>query len=164
MLDPRLVRQHIENLKISHPEFLEDDEAWIASLESETSFKELLTGIVRRIEDTKALVIGTKDRFEELKSRKDRFEHRVDTLRNLAFKIMQAAELAKCELPEATLSLRAGTQQLIGDADPKELPDEFCKISRDLNRTAIKEALKTGLTVPGFELSNSPPSLTIRIK
>ena len=164
MLDPRLVRQQIENLKIAHPELLEDDEAWIATLESETSFEDLLTSVVRRIEDTKALVIGTKDRFEELKSRKDRFEHRVDTLRNLAFKIMQAAELAKCELPEATLSLRAGTQQLIGDANPKELPDEFCKISRDLNRTAIKLALKTGLTVPGFELSNSPPSLTIRIK
>ena len=164
MLDPRLVRQQIENLKIAHPELLEDDEAWMASLESETSFEDLLTSVVRRIEDTKALVIGTKDRFEELKSRKDRFEHRVDTLRNLAFKIMQAAELAKVELPEATLSLRAGTQQLIGEADPEELPDELCKISRYLNRTAIKEALKTGLTVPGFELSNSPPSLTIRIK
>ena len=164
MLDPRFVRHQIENLKIAHPELLEDDEAWIATLESETSFEDLLTSVVRRIEDTKALVIGTKDRFEELKSRKDRFEHRVDTLRNLAFKIMQAAELAKCELPEATLSLRAGTPQLIGEADPQELPDELCKISRDLNRTAIKEALKTGLTVPGFELSNSPPSLTIRIK
>jgi hypothetical protein len=164
MLDPRLVRQQIENLKIAHPEILEDEEAWIATLESETSFEDLLTSVVRRIEDTKALVIGTKDRFEELKSRKDRFEHRVDTLRNLAFKIMQAAELAKVELPEATLSLRAGTQQLIGEVDPQELPDELCKISRDLNRTAIKEALKTGLTVPGFELSNSPPSLTIRIK
>jgi Gp157 protein len=164
MLDPRLVRQQIENLKIAHPELLEDDEAWIATLESETSFEDLLTSVVRRIEDTKALVIGTKDRFEELKARKDRFEHRVDTLRNLAFKIMQAAELAKCELPEATLSLRAGTPQLIGDANPKELPDEFCKISRDLNRTAIKDALKTGMEVPGFSLSNSPPSLTIRIK
>jgi hypothetical protein len=164
MLDPRLVRQQIENLKIAHPELLEDDEAWIATLESETSFEDLLTSVVRRIEDTKALVIGTKDRFEELKSRKDRFEHRVDTLRDLAFKIMQAAELAKVELPEATLSLRAGTQQLIGEADPEELPDELCNISRDLNRTAIKNALKTGQTVPGFELSNSPPSLTIRIK
>ena len=122
MLDPRLVRQQIENLKIAHPELLEDDEAWIATLESETSFEDLLTSVVRRIEDTKAMVIGTKDRFEELKSRKDRFEHRVDTLRNLAFKIMQAAELAKCELPEATLSLRAGTQQLIGDVRVAPVP------------------------------------------
>lgn len=164
MLDPKTIRLQIENLKLVHPEILEDDEAWLASLESETEFQEILTSIVRRIEDTKALVIGTKDRFEELKARKDRFEHRVETLRTLAFKIMQAADLAKAELPEATLSLRAGTQQLIGEADPKELPDSLCKISRDLNRTAIKDALKTGQTVPGFQLSNSPPSLTIRIK
>ncbi len=158
------IRQTIENLKLTHPELLEDDEAWVSTLESETDFNEVLTTIVRRIEDTKALVIGTKDRFEELKSRKDRFEHRVETLRELAFKIMQAAELAKVELPEATLSLRAGTQQIIGDADPQDLPDELCKISRSLDRTAIKDALKTGQEVPGFSLSNSPPSLTIRIK
>jgi nitrogen fixation/metabolism regulation signal transduction histidine kinase len=163
-LDPNAIRLQVENLKLQHPELLEDDEAWIATLESESDFNELLTTIVRRIEDTKALVIGTKDRFEELKARKDRFEHRVETLRTLAFKIMQAAELAKVELPEATLSLRAGTQQLIGDADPQALPDTLCKISRDLDRTAIKDALKTGQTVPGFQLSNSPPSLTIRIK
>lgn len=163
-LDPGIVRQQIENLKLAHPELLEDDEAWLATLESETSFEELLTNVVRRIEDTKALVVGTKDRFEELKARKDRFEHRVESLRGLAFKIMSAAELAKVELPEATLSLRAGTQQLVGDADPKELPDSLCKISRDLDRTKIKDALKTGQTVPGFQLSNSPPSLSIRIK
>jgi phosphosulfolactate phosphohydrolase-like enzyme len=77
---------------------------------------------------------------------------------------MQSAEIAKIEMPEATLSLRAGQQQLIGDADPASLPDELCKISRSLDRTKIKEALKTGQTIPGFELSNSPPSLTIRIK
>jgi nitrogen fixation/metabolism regulation signal transduction histidine kinase len=163
-LDPRAIRLQIDNLKLVHPELLEDDETWLETLESETDFNEILTTIIRRIEDTKALVIGTKDRFEELRSRKDRFEHRVDTLRELAFKIMHAAELAKVELPEATLSLRAGAQQLIGDADPASLPDSLCKISRDLNRTAIKEALKTGQTVPGFELSNSPPSLSIRIK
>jgi nitrogen fixation/metabolism regulation signal transduction histidine kinase len=160
----RVIRQSIENLKIAHPELIEDDEAWAATLESETDFNEVLTTIVRRIEDTKALVIGTKDRFEELKARKYRFEHRIDTLRELAFKIMTAAEIAKLELPEATLSLRAGQQQIIGDADPAALPDALCKISRSPDRTAIKEALKTGKEVPGFSLSNATPSLSIRIK
>jgi len=163
MLDPRIVRQQIENLKLIHPELLEYDEDWIATLESETSFEELLTSVVRRIEDTKALMIGTADRFEELKSRKDRFEHRLDVLRNLALTIMQAAELAKVELPEATLSLRAGQPQLIIE-DPFFVPEDFCVISRTLDRNAVKNALKAGRTVPGFELSNSPPSLTIRIK
>ncbi len=164
MLNPIVVRQSIENLKILHPELLEDDEAWIATLESETNFDRLLTSIVRRIEDTKTLVLGTKDRFDELKARKDRFEHRETALRVLLFKMMEAAELDKRELPEATLSIRRGQPQLVGDADPAALPDELCKISRDLNRTAIKDALKTGRTVPGFQLSNAQPSLSIRIK
>lgn len=163
-LDPNAVRLQVENLKLIHPELLEDDEAWVATLESETDFNEILTTIVRRIEDTKALVIGTKDRFEELKARKDRFEHRVETLRTLAFKIMQAADLAKVELPEATLSLHAGRLQIIGDADPATLPDDLCKITRVPDRTRIKEAMRSGEIVPGFQLSNSPPSLTIRIK
>jgi nitrogen fixation/metabolism regulation signal transduction histidine kinase len=142
----------------------EDDEAWQMSLESETSINDFLTAIVRQIEDAKALVIGTKSRFEELDARKKRFEHRIEALRELAFKIMHTAEIAKAELPEATLSLRAGQQQLVGDADPAALPDSFVKISRILDRAAIKDALKTGQIVPGFELSNSPPSLSIRIK
>jgi hypothetical protein len=163
-LDPRAVRQQIDNLKLVHPELLEDDEAWLATLESETSFEELLTTIIRRIEDTKALVIGTKDRFEELKARKDRFEQRVESLRNLAFKLMSAAELAKIELAEATLSLRAGTQQLVGDVDAETLLPEYRTVSYAPNKEAIKNSLKSGLKVPGFELSNGPPSLTIRIK
>jgi hypothetical protein len=77
---------------------------------------------------------------------------------------MSAAELARLELPECTLSLRAGTQQLVGEADPETLPDELCKISRAVDRTAVKDALKRGETVDGFTLSNSSPSLTIRIK
>jgi len=159
-----ILRQLIENIKVMYPDIVADDEAWLATLESQTNFNEALTAIVRRIEDTKALVVGTKDRFEELKARKDRFEFRVEKLREIAFRLMHSAELAKVELPEATLSLRAGTQQIIGDADPALLPDTLCKISRSLDRTAIKEALKAGQEVPGFKLSNSPPSLTIRIK
>ena len=162
MLDPRLVRQQIENLKIAHPELLEDDEAWIATLESETSFEDLLTSVVRRIEDTKALVIGTKDRLEELKSRKDRFEHRVDTLRNLAFKIMQAAELAKVELPEATLSLRAVAPTVV-ITDEDNLPDIACKFERKPDKTKIKKLLATG-PVAGAMMNNGSITVSIRIK
>ena len=164
LLNPQVVRQQIENLKVSHPELLEDDEAWLASLESETKFEELLTQVVRRIEDTKALAEGMSGRLTELQERKARFLHRMESLRNLLFKLMESAELAKLELAEATISVRKGQPKVIGDADPKALPDELCKISRDLDRTAIKDALKAGQTVPGFQLSNSQPTISIRIK
>jgi hypothetical protein len=163
-INPLVVRQQIENLKVSHPELIEDDEAWLASLESETRFEELVTQLVRRIDDSKALAEGTAGRLTELQERKARMLHRMESLRNLLFKLMESAELAKLELPEATISVRKGTQQLVGEADPASLPDELCKISRSPDRTAIKDALKTGKEVPGFSLSNATPSLSIRIK
>lgn len=163
-LNPQVVRQQIENLKVQFPDLIEDEESWLASLESETETDEFLTSLVRRIDDTKAMLIGTKDRRDELKAREDRFEQRIEALRGLAFKIMDAAELTKRELPDATLSIRKGQPQLIGDADPESVDPEYRKVSVSLDRTKIKDALKTGQTVPGFTLSNSQPSLTIRIK
>lgn len=164
MLNPLVIRQQIENLKVSNPELLEDDEAWLLSLESETRIEELVTQLVRRIEDAKALAEGTAGRMDDLKARKDRMLHRMESLRGLIFKMMEAAELASLELAEATITVRKGQPQLIGDADVAALPDTLCKISRSPDRTAIKEALKTGQAVPGFQLSNATPSLTIRIK
>lgn len=160
LLNPLVVRQQIENLKIAYPTLLEDEEAWSASLESETSFNDLLTTIVKRIDDTKALVIGTKDRFEELKARKDRLEHRIEALRTLAMKLMESAELAKVELPLATLSLRAVPPSVI-IVDEDNLPDIACKFERKPDKTKIKELLATG-PVSGAVMSNGSRTISIR--
>ncbi len=164
LLNPLVVRQQIENLKVSHPDLLDDDEAWLASLASETKFEELVTQVVRKIEDTKALADGTSARLTELQERRARFLHRVESLRDLLFRLMESAELIKLELAEATVSVRKGQPKVIGEPDPFFLPEHFRKTVVTANMTAIKEALKTGETVPGCELSNSPPSLSIRIK
>ena len=161
-LDPRNIRQSIENLKVSHPALMEDDESWVMSLESETNLHDFLTNIVRRIEDTKALVIGTQDRFEELKSRKDRFETRIEALRALAFKMMVSADLAKVELPLATLSLRAVPPSVV-ITNEENLPDIACKFERKPDKTKIKELLATG-PVAGASMSNGSIAVSIRVK
>ena len=161
-LNPLVIRQQIQNLKVSNPEVMEDDETWLLALESETNVEELLKQIVRQIEDTKALVVGTKDRFEELKARKDRFESRVESLRALAFKLMEAAELPKLELPEATLSIRSVPPSVM-ITDEEKLPDIACKFERKPDKTKIKELLASGW-VAGATMSNGSKSLSIRIK
>lgn len=161
-LDPAIIKQQIENLKLQYPEIAEDSEAWLISLESETEVDSFLTNVVRQIEDNKALEEGTESRLEELKARKKRFQDRQLSYRAMIFSIMQTMDIQKKELPEATLSLRKNQPQLIGDADPESVAPEFRKITVTIDKTAIKEALKTGQTVPGFQLSNAPPSLTIR--
>jgi hypothetical protein len=161
-LDPHIIKLQINALKASHPELMEDDEAWALTLESETDLDEVLTSIVRRIEDTKALVIGTKDRFDELKARKDRFENRVEALRGLAFKLMEAANVAKLELPEATLSLRNVAPAVV-IIDEEKLPDIACKFERKPDKAKIKELLSTGV-VAGAAMSNGGKTVSIRVK
>lgn len=161
-LNQQIIRQQIENLKLLYPTLVEDDEAWQASLESETDINDLLTQIIRKIEDTKALVVGTKDRFEELNTRKQRFERRLEALRELAFKLMDAADLPKIELPEATLSIRSVPPSVI-ITDEENLPDIACKFERKPDKAKIKELLASG-HLAGATMSNGNKSLSIRIK
>ena len=163
-LDPLLVQQQIANLLLQYPELHEDAVLRADMIEAETDANELLTEIVRRIEDAKALRDGTKDRLDDLKTRKDRFGRRIDALRDLAFKIMDAANLRAVELPEATLSIRKGQLQIVGEPDLARLPDSLVKIIREPDKVAIKEALQSGKPVSGCELGNGQPSISIRIK
>lgn len=161
-LNPQVVRQQIQNLKVLHIDLFEDEEAWLLALESETDMDALLTSIVRRIEDSKALVLGTKDRAEELAARRKRFEDRIESLRNLAFKIMDAADIAKIELPEVTLSVRNVAPSVV-ITDEDNLPDIACKFERKPDKAKIKELLATGL-VAGAVMTNGGKTLSIRIK
>lgn len=164
MQPDRVVRQQIENLKISHPEILEDDDAWLATLESETDFNEMVTKIVRRIEDSKALAVGTKDRLDELETRKKRFEHRVNVLRDLLFSLMDSARLPRLELPEATVSVRSVPPSVM-ITDESRLPDIACKFERKPDKTKIKELLATEpFYVAGATMSNGGKTISIKIK
>jgi hypothetical protein len=162
IINPQVVRQQIENLKVSHPELIEDDEAWLASLESETKFEELLTQLVRRIEDTKALAEGTAGRLTELQERKARMLHRMESLRNLLFKLMESAELSKLELAEATISVRNVAPSVV-ITDENNLPDIACKFERKPDKAKIKELLKEG-PVAGATMSNGGKTLSMRVK
>ena len=161
----RQLQQDIANLYLQFPELKEDDEMLrVDTLEGATDLKELLTAIVRAQDDAKALRDGTKVRLDALKSRADRFKMRIEFLRALMTKILESAGVKKIELPEATLSMTARPQQLIGDPDPATLPDGLCRIKREPDKAKIRELLLSGVTVDGFVLSNAEPGLTVRVK
>jgi hypothetical protein len=162
--DINLLRQRIDLLLREYPDLVEDDVLRLDMIEGETDFSKIMTRLVRLVQDAKALQDGTTERLNELSQRKKRFEHRVDAFRDLIRLLMETAGTKKLELPEATLSMRAGIPSLVGDPDPNELPDTLVKIERKPDRTKIREALERGDLIPGCALSNSPPSLTLRVK
>jgi chromosome segregation ATPase len=164
-MNPEIIKRQIEALKLQF-ETLQDAESeeWLLSLASETDLTELIEKMVLRIEDAKILVTGLKDHISDLKARQDRFEWRIDSLRSTIAALLDKADVAKIEMDIATVSIRNGQPQLVGDADPDQLAGDLVRIRREANKTAIKDALKAGREVPGFVLSNSPPQLTIRIR
>lgn len=158
------LRQQIEAILREYPDLADDEILRADMLEGETDIRELVTSVNRMIEDAKALREGTQARLDDLLARKGRFQQRVDFGRDLILKILEAAQIRKLELPEVTASIKNNPQQLIGDPDVNALPDELVKVTRSPDKTKIKDALVRGLVVPGFTLSNAPPSLTLRVK
>jgi len=162
-LDPTLVRAHIEALRVAYPEISQDEEAWLLTLESETELHEFLTRVVRRMLETKANIGGIGQYICELKVRQDRLDQRVEAMRSLMFKLMDAARLKKLELAPATLSIRGGQPRVIV-TDETALPADCVRIKREPDKHLIASYLKAGQEVPGATLSNSEETLAVRVK
>jgi len=158
------LRIEIEALLRDYPDLAEDDVLRADTLEGATDIRDVLIGLGRALDDSKALVAGVHSRIEELCARKERFDARTDLIRDLIFRVLDSAQLKKIELPEVTLSLRNNPPALTGNTDPALLPDELVKITRAVDRKKIRAAIEAGQAVPGFQLSNAPPSLMVRVK
>lgn len=162
-LDPRAAQDQITALLLAHPELEEDEVLRADCIEGQMTVPEFLAMIVRMIGSTKAVADGTAAYIEELQQRRQRLERRSHALRSLIFKVMNTAELRKMELPEATLSVRHGQQQLV-ITNEHEIPEEFFRVKREPDRTRLKAALKAHEHVPGAALSNAEPTLAILVK
>lgn len=162
-IDPQAVMQQVTQLLLVYPELGEDEILRADMIEGETDLNELLRSIVRKRQDAVQMVAAIKGSQDDLAARKARYERRDEAMRELAFKLMQHAELPKCELPEATLSIRNGTRKVIVTNEVM-IPTACTKITRTPDKTKIKAMLESGQTVPGAELSNAEPSITIRVK
>jgi hypothetical protein len=164
-LDPVQVRHQIDALLVQYPELKEDEEAWLMSLESETDFDNLLRQLERRRQEATCMFDAIKLNICELQARQVRFERRVEAMRATMFKLLEWAKVRKKELPEATLSIRAGTQKVVV-TDDALIPDELCRFKREVDKVKLKEVLQeTGpLLNGGAYLSNAEPTLSIRTK
>jgi len=158
------LRQQIEALLRNYPDIAQDEILRADMLEGETDIKELVTEIHRMMEDAKGMRDGMQGRLDDLLTRRTRFQHRIDFGRDLIFAILDAAQMRKLELPEVTVSLRNNPPQLIGDTTADYLDDAYVKITRSVDRKAIREALEAGRAVDGYTLSNAPPSLMVKVK
>lgn len=164
-IDPALVLHQIANLKIVHPDIWDDgDERLLTDcLEASTETHEFLRVVLDRIQDSTSMAGAIATRIADLELRQGRYTQRETALRDLAFRIMETAELKKLELAEGTLSIRNGTPRVI-ITDEALIPDVLCRIKREPDKKRIGEMLKDGQEVRGAEMSDAEPTLSIRVK
>lgn len=162
-LDVDHIRQQLSNLLLAFPELAEDDVLRADMIEGATNAHRFLEACERKRVEAKWMTASIADYQEELDERKKRFERREQAMRQFMFKVMEAADLKKVELPEATLSIRPGVTKVIITTE-ELLPIEMWRFRKEPDKTKIKEAIQDGNPVPGAELSNAEPTLSIRTK
>jgi hypothetical protein len=99
-----------------------------------------------------------------MKERLSRLESRSLKKRDLAIEAMSEAGLRKIEQPDFTASARSGTPSLLVVAE-EQIPESYwVPQPPKLDRQVLLGDLKQGDQVPGAQLSNPKPVLSVRTK
>jgi hypothetical protein len=130
----------------------EDHALLLGSLEGETDIMEVLDRVVESsIADNKLAELA--------RERAKRVEERARKSREIALKIIEALGVSPLTRPVYTASLTYPRKPIVTDA--MAVPDKFSRVSVDM--VALGKALRAGETIPGAELKNPEPQLTIRV-
>lgn len=141
-----------------------DDVTLADTVEGLTDLHEVLAAITRSALTDEALATGLKGRIREMQERLARLEERAGKRRQIARDAMLETAVKKITAPDFTVSLRPGTPSLVV-VDEAAIPDEFWEPqSPRLKRQELVVELKQGSAVPGAQLSNPEPVLSVRSK
>ena len=106
---------------------------------------------------------AAKARADAMAGRAKRYQARADALRAAVTGALDCLGLHRLQDPEFTANVVLGRPGVV-ITDDAMIPDEFCRVTRAPNKTAIGDALKAGRPVPGALLNNPQPTLTLRTK
>ena len=124
---------------------------------------DVLHRVLRAAVHAKDMAEAADARAKVITERRDRYKRRAEMLRGIGFAAMDALGTARVELPDLTASVATGRPSVVV-TDEAAVPDTFIRMTRAPDKTLIAAALKAGETVPGAEMSNAMPVLSIRSK
>jgi hypothetical protein len=159
-IDTHIVAQQINNLMLLYPELAEDETLRADMIEAETETIDVLRKIEQARREAAAMAGAIAANIADLELRQKRFERRESAMRELAFRLMQIADLRKLELPEATYSMCPVPPSVL-IMDESALPHAAVKFIRKPDKTEIKRLLQFG-PVAGATMSNGAMTLSIR--
>jgi hypothetical protein len=141
-----------------------DEETLADTLEGITDLHEMIAAVIRSALVDEALRVGLRSRLDEMRERLTRLELRCEKKREMALEAMSQVGLRKLEQPDFTASVRAGLPTLVVVNEGDIPPDYWVPQPPKLNRQALLAGMKRGDEVPGVQLGNAKPILTVRTK
>ena len=146
------------------PDLAADEAAMSDALRAETEdVFALLHRMLRASVAARSMADAAEEMAANITARRDRYKRRADALRSTVFAAMDALGIPKIELPDLTASIARGRPTTI-ITNELDIPEEYTRTTVKPNMEAIRVALKDGVVIPGVEMSNSIPSLTVRTK
>jgi len=141
-----------------------DDETLSDTLEGITDLHEMIAAVIRSALVDEALHLGLRSRIDDMKERLSRLELRASKKRQIALEAMSEVGLSKLEQPDFTASARAGSPALVVIAE-ETIPEAYwLPQPPKLDRQAILGELKRGIEIPGAQMGNLKPVLSVRTK
>lgn len=156
------VRSAVARMRADDPDT--DAEALAALVEQEApEFNDMLAALCRAADEAETAMESVAARMLALTERQKRHRARIEAYRALIFAALDAAGQRAWKSPEFTVSITPGRPGVV-ITDPAAIPDDFVRVKREPDKTAIGAALASGNAVPGAEQRNGLPTLVIRSK
>jgi hypothetical protein len=141
-----------------------DEETVADTLEGITDLHEMIAVVIRSALVDEAVQAGLRFRVDDMRERLSRLELRASKKRQLALEAMTEVGLTKLEQPDFTASARAGSPALVVIAE-ETIPEAYwLPQPPKLDRQGILRELKRGIQIPGAQMSNPKPVLSVRTK
>jgi hypothetical protein len=155
------VAREVKALLAEYPQLADDDELFRDMLEGNTRFDEIMDRLLGEMRDNEMLAEAASARIAKIRERQTRLTHRMNFYRGLMHRLLTLTGLKSVALGEGKIIVVNSPDKVIV-TDENAIPDAFCKITREPNKTAIKNALKSGTYIPGATLSNGGTTIQVR--
>lgn len=155
------VIREINALLLEYPQLADDEELFRDTLEGNTRFNEIMDRLLTEMRDNETLAEAAASRIGKIRERQTRLTHRAQFYRSLMHRMLTVTGIQSVALAEAKVSIMKSPDKVI-ITDESAVPDAFMKITKEPNKTAIKNAIKTGTYVPGAALSNGGSTISVR--
>lgn len=133
----------------------DDDALFHDMMQGETDIDRICSQIWEQIATDEEMLVGITERQRALADRKKRKQDRIAGAKSLIGKVLRAGRLTKLELPEVTLSVRAGRPTL-KVVDEDAVPADFQRVKASPDMAAIKDGFSQAETLPNWLTWNEP--------